>query len=391
MRSFLALAFAAVASASPLSSQSALYVDGVSVPIERVQGYRLVSATALRSLGAQLLLNGWQAQLRLFGDTIAFSSHSPFLRLAGRTEQLVSPAIKRGETLWLPIQFFSEWLPRNYPTQLTYRDGSLARTGLVVRPGASAPGRDSTARRPDTPARPAIPRVVVLDPGHGGKDPGKPGPNGLLEKNAALAVSIRLASELRSRGYEVHLTRTRDTLISLDDRPHLANTWKNSRPAAVFISIHANSGVRGSTGFETYFLSEARTEDERRVAEMENAAAQFEDGSPPSRAPELDQILSGLRNDFYQRASHSLATEIQSSLATMHPGQNRGVKQAGFRVLIGAVMPAVLVEMGFISNASEARLLGTAAFQQKIAWSLAQAVDRFFEHHETLFSNGPGK
>jgi N-acetylmuramoyl-L-alanine amidase len=75
----------------------------------------------------------------------------------------------------------------------------------------------------------------------------------------------------------------------------------------------------------------------------------------------------------------------------MHPGPNRGVKQAGFRVLIGAVMPAVLVEMGFISNAGEARLLGTAAFQQKIAWSLAQAVDRFFEHHESLFTNTTGK
>jgi N-acetylmuramoyl-L-alanine amidase len=388
MRTRLSPLFVAVAAAAPLAAQSTLRIDTTPASIERIQGYRLVSASVLRPLGAHLEMSGWQADLQIFGDTIRFASHSPFLRVDGRTDQLVSPAIRRGETLWLPVQFFTEWLPKSYPVQLSYRAGTLSRTGLAT---PSSQVRDSVARKADTPARPTAPRVVVLDPGHGGKDPGKPGPNGLLEKNAALAVSNRLASVLRARGYEVHLTRTRDTLISLDDRPHLANGWKNGRPAAVFISIHANSGVRGSTGFETYFLSEARTEDERRVAEMENEAARFEDNSPVERAPELDQILSGLRNDFYQRASHSLATEIQSSLAGMHPGPNRGVKQAGFRVLIGAVMPAVLVEMGFISNAGEARLLGTAAFQQKIAWSLAQAVDRFFEHHESLFTNTTGK
>jgi N-acetylmuramoyl-L-alanine amidase len=357
------------AATAPLTAQSTLRVDGANVPIERVQGYRLISAAALTSLGAQLQYEGWRAQLRLFGDTITFYSHSPFLRIRGHTDQLVSPTILSGSTLWLPIQFFTEWLPAIYSTRLTYRDGALSRVAVAARPAARSP------------------RVVVLDPGHGGKDPGKPGPNGLLEKNAALAVTQRLAGFLRERGYEVHLTRARDTLISLADRPHLANEWKNGRPAAVFISIHANSGVRGSSGFETYFLSSARTDDERRVAEMENAAVEFEERKSSENAPELDLILSGLKNDFYQRASNSLAELIQTNLAAVHPGPNRGVKQAGFRVLVGAVMPAVLVEMGFISNEREARLLGTSAFQQKVAWSLAQAVDRFFAAHEPLFIN----
>ncbi len=385
---------AATAAAPPLAAQSTLRIEGINAPIERVQGYRLVSAARLSPLEARVLPEGWRARLVMLDDTIHFSSHSPFLRFKGRTNQLVSPAILAGGTLWLPLQFYTEWLPQAYPTRLTYRDGVLSRAVVTAR-GPVGPTRDS-ANRIDSvsaprPERVRSPRVVVLDPGHGGRDPGKPGPNGLLEKNTALAVTNRLAGFLRERGYEVHLTRARDTLISLDDRPHLANTWKNGRPAAVFVSIHANSGVRGATGFETYFLSTARTDDERRVAEMENAAVQYEDRKASESTPALDLIISGLRNDFYQRASNSLAELIQSSKATVHPGPNRGVKQAGFRVLIGAVMPAVLVEMGFLSDAREARLLGTATFQQKIAWSLAQAIDRFFQLHESSFTNAVGQ
>jgi N-acetylmuramoyl-L-alanine amidase len=263
--------------AAPLSAQTSLRIDGSSVPVERVQGQLLISAAALAPLGGQWRADGWQAQLRIFGDTITFFSHSPFLRLRGQTDQLVQPVILSGTALWLPLQFFTEWLPAIYPTRLTYRDGALNRVAVAARPAPAGRGT----------------RIVVLDPGHGGRDPGKPGPNGLLEKNAALAVTNRLAGFLRDRGYEVHLTRSRDTLIALADRPHLANEWKNGRAAAVFISIHANSGVRGARGFETYFLSSARTDDERRVAEMENAAVDFEERKATDNAPELDLILSG--------------------------------------------------------------------------------------------------
>jgi N-acetylmuramoyl-L-alanine amidase len=205
-----------------------------------------------------------------------------------------------------------------------------------------------------------------------------------------LAVSLRLAALLRERGYEVHLTRTTDVIVPLAERPKLANQWKAGRPAALFMSIHANSGPPHARGFETFFLSEARTEDERRVAEMENAAVRFEENGPatPDDGAELDRILNHLRNDFYLRASYDLAEVIQRRLALTHPGPNRGVKQAGFRVLIGAFMPAVLVEIGFLSHSGEAAQLATAAFQQRIAWGLADAVDEFFVGHEHLWAVG---
>ncbi len=226
-------------------------------------------------------------------------------------------------------------------------------------------------------------RIVVLDAGHGGRDPGRTGPDGVREKDLTLKLVRRLRDELRDRGYEVHLTRDADTLISLADRPRFANQWKHGRPEAVFVSIHINAGDPGdtrSTGFETYFLSDARTADERRVAEMENAAADYED-APAKAGSAVESILNGLRNDYYVRASDDLAELIQRRLARVHPGPDRGVKRAGFRVLIGAIMPAVLVEVGFITNRPEERWLTSGRAQRQLVNALADALGQFFTSH----------
>lgn len=224
-------------------------------------------------------------------------------------------------------------------------------------------------------------RVVVIDPGHGGRDPGTVGPGNIREKDVTLAVGLGLAEVLRDRGYEVHLTRSDDRYISLLERPRLANEWKVDRPASLFLSLHANASQPSARGFETFFLSEARTEDERRVAEMENAAVEYDDDGN-STPPGPESILRSLQNNYYMWASYDLAEVIQNGLAKTHPGPNRGVKQAGFLVLVGAVMPAVLVELGFISDAGEARLLATADFQAELADTLADAVDEFFRVHD---------
>lgn len=257
---------------------------------------------------------------------------------------------------------------------------------LAIAPGSAEAGMPSShagARRVEaTPSDTSAPRrrVVIIDAGHGGRDPGRDGPDGILEKNVTLQLARRLAAELDDRGYEVHLTRNRDTLIALADRPRMANDWKRGRPATIFVSIHANAGDRGAAGFETYFLSDARTEDERRVAEMENAATSYED-STSSSAPVVDRILNSLRNEYYVKVSDDLAELIQQRLSYIHPGPNRGVKQAGFRVLVGAIMPAVLVETGFMTSRKEERLLATARFQKQITRALADAIDEFFGRH----------
>jgi len=350
-------------------------------------GHPAYPASALSALGARWEDDPAGARAVLFGDTLRFELYSPFFTVRGETVQLVAPVYRAGGALHLPHQFFAEWLPARYPDRLRYENGVLR---LAPAAAASAAARQDAAPRSAASNRPT--RVVIIDPGHGGRDPGKIGPNGLREKDVTLAVSRRLAALLRAReGYEVHLTRTTDTLIALEDRPALANRWKAGRPSAVYISIHANSAPRSARGFETFFLSEARTEDERRVAEMENAAVQFEDARKSANGDgnELGAILNTLRNDFYLRASNNLAEIVQRRLATFHPGPNRGVKQGGLVVLIGAFMPAVLVEMAFISDQREARLLGSSEFQQKIAFALAEAVEEFFDTHEHLWLAEP--
>lgn len=250
------------------------------------------------------------------------------------------------------------------------------------RPVAPSPHRpvEKDARNAAAPGKPAPARIVILDAGHGGRDSGKEGPHGVLEKDITLMLARDLADVLRDRGYEVHLTRDADTLISLADRPRFANEWKRGRPRAIFVSIHCNAGEKGASGFETYFLSDARTEDERRVAEMENAAARFEDRKS-APGGDVDLILQSLRNDYYVRASDDLAELVQQRLGKMHPGPDRGVKQAGFRVLVGAIMPAVLVETAFMSNPREEQLLADEDFRASLVKALAAAIDRFFERH----------
>jgi N-acetylmuramoyl-L-alanine amidase len=180
--------------------------------------------------------------------------------------------------------------------------------------------------------------------------------------------------------FEVRMTRDRDTLIALRDRGRFANQWRDEGQPALFLSIHCNAHTsRAETGYETYFLSEARTADARRVQQMEDAAAQYEERP---RGTGLDFILSDLRQNQYLRESSDWAQMIQNRLREVHPGPSRGVKQAGFAVLVGAFMPAVLVEIGFISNRTEESMLADAQQQETIARQLAAGVRDFFQAAE---------
>jgi N-acetylmuramoyl-L-alanine amidase len=235
-------------------------------------------------------------------------------------------------------------------------------------------------------------RVVVIDAGHGGYDPGTIGVGGVREKNVALGIALALAEALRREpDLEVHLLRDDDTFIEVWDRGQMATDIRGERPG-VFISLHANSlPNRGNAkGFETYFLSEARTDHERRVAAIENAPISVRgDGTAPSG--DLDFILRELRNLDHQHWSALLAGNIQEEVERIHPGPNRGVKQAPMAVITNALMPAVLVEIGYLSDAQEARLLVQESFQRDAAGAIAQAVVRFFERYPPGSGGGGGE
>ena len=356
------------------------------------RGYPAYPATALRALGMDVASSAEGARIVAWRDTIALYSLSPFFSTGDELHHLAHPAYAEGGVVDLPRQFFVEWLPARYADSVAVVGGALVRRAPPARADSAARPRDAAQPigTPAPPPRPAptprdLARVVVIDAGHGGADAGAVGPGGIREKDVTLGIALRLAALLRSRpDYEVHLTRSTDTLVALFDRPRLANQWKDGRAASLFVSIHANSHRdRNARGFETFILSEARTADERAVAERENAAAEYDrhEGAPQD---ELSFILSDLRNEFYVHASHDLASLVQARLDPYHDGANRGVKQAAFVVLVGAYMPAVLVETAFISNPAEERMLAASSFQDQAALALANAVEEFFDTHAYL-------
>jgi N-acetylmuramoyl-L-alanine amidase len=215
------------------------------------------------------------------------------------------------------------------------------------------------------------PQPVVIDPGHGGDDVGARSPAGVTEKEVTLAVARRLARVLESRGRAVRLTRDGDQGRALTDRTALANRLD----ATVFISLHANaSTVASVAGAETYYMSLDGASDEAAAAtaDLENRAGlSSEDRSP------LDLILWDLAQADVLNESSRLALAVQGRLNARLGLRDRGVKQAPFVVLTGATMPAILVEIGFLSNPSEAERLTAPENQQQLAEAVAAGIEDF--------------
>lgn len=219
---------------------------------------------------------------------------------------------------------------------------------------------------------------VVIDPGHGGRDPGAVGPAGTFEKNRNLEIALMVRDLLRLRlpGVRVVMTRTTDEYLSLGARTRIANVNR----ADLFVSIHCNASTnREAYGHETFFLSRARTSDARAVELLENKVVELEDEPVPPEDP-LSFILADMAQTVFLSNSSSLAAMIQDRLAAAFPeSRNRGVKQAGFYVLRGAYMPSVLVEVAFISNPVEERKLLSLDFRFRAAQAIVDAIAAYAE------------
>lgn len=266
--------------------------------------------------------------------------------------------------------------------------GALA---LAFQMAVAAPTKAPT--RAPVPAKAR--HIVVIDAGHGGPDRGMTGPLGrggpkIHEKDITLTVAKQLGKALVRRGIDVVYTRTTDTLIGLSDRGKIAN----NAGGVVFISIHVNAASpawkdpSAARGFETYFLSDARTEDDLRVEEMENSSVRFEAVPDLSKEDPLSFILSDMKQNEHLRESNELATTVQKSLEGIHPGPSRGVKQAGFRVLVTSFMPSVLVELGFGTNPADAAFLADPSKQDAMARTLADATVAYLKAYEKRISGG---
>lgn len=337
--------------------------------------------------------------VRVFGVGMHLEAGVAVVKAGSEVYQLATPPVVRDGALLVPLQFVSEVLPTIAPN-LRWDARARQLVAFSMPEGGRGTAGERVAARDPAPAPAPEPRAtkrrsrhtVVVDAGHGGPDNGMTGPIGggpkVFEKNITLAVAKRLGAELQDRGVHVVYTRTTDTLIALSDRGKIANQANGD----LFVSIHVNAAnpnwkdPGAARGFETYFLAEARTEDARRVEQMENEAVRFENGPTASKDDPLGFIFSDMLQNEHLRESSRLAATIQEHLAAVEPGPSRGVKQAGFRVLVTAYMPAVLVEIGFGTNPEEAQFLTTPAKQQEIADAVAEGVVDYLHRYERRVS-----
>ncbi|NLB82737.1 MAG: N-acetylmuramoyl-L-alanine amidase [Synergistaceae bacterium] len=219
--------------------------------------------------------------------------------------------------------------------------------------------------------------IVVIDPGHGGKDPGAVA-NGLKEKDINLLVSKKLAAALKKKGIDVRLTRNSDVYLTLKERTNLANKWN----AEVFISIHANALPKGrhATGMEIYLMALPTDKDAMQLALIENRDMAEGNGEASKAADSRTKMLLNILGNMQQNAKISESTGFAEHLfAAGQTGKikMRRVAQAPFFVLRGAAMPAVLIETGFLTEKSEARMLADGAYQNRMADSLAKGIVSF--------------
>jgi len=220
---------------------------------------------------------------------------------------------------------------------------------------------------------PVFLKTVVIDAGHGGKDAGAIGPTGLMEKAVTLDMAERVKGLLERRGIRVILTRDRDEFISLQRRVDIANNCETD----LFLSIHCNAALSSKAqGFESYFLSPATDDLARAVEAVENSVIMFEPDSS-NKNKEFLTLLADLKYTEYRKESKMFAEMIQSDLDRTLSTPNRGVKSALFYVLKGLEAPAVLAELGFISNPYEEKLLRSPNHRQLLAENLVTSILQF--------------
>ena len=263
-------------------------------------------------------------------------------------------------------------------TQNTKNDKKIAKKPEPINQKAMKITADTAAASNKLSKKQKASKIIVLDPGHGGDDVGALSQNKKLrEKDIALSVSKKTASLLKERGYKVLLTRSNDRFIKLRSRTSFAN----DKGAHLFISIHANAApnkekAKTMNGIETYFLSPSRSERSMNAANLENKAD----------TDEMNYFTKLSFLNFLNRekiiASNKLAIDIQAgllkSVRASYKVSDGGVREAPFWVLVGALMPAVLIEIGYISHPEESQKIANSKYQDHIAKGIADGVDEYF-------------
>lgn len=355
----------------------------------------LASVVLERLLPIEKQVAGGWADVRFAEQPFRFLLGAPAVVHAGRVVPLTGTAYLLRDSLFLPLEWLAEHIPRQFTEGYRYDPLAArfeeARAAPVVR--AVSPAAPLLVyRRPSAVAARngfRMQHTVVIDPGHGGHDPGTAGryfPRGVQEKHVALAIGKMVRDELTRRGVEVVMTREQDVYV-----PHAERTRKCRDDCALFVSVHVNSAPStAANGVETYFLGDALTADAARVARMENEALLRYETHVEDLDGAIGFILKDLHMNAYVLESAILADAIQRNTVKAHPGVDRGVAQARFIVLATARRPAVLVETGYATNRRDAQYLAAPAGQAQIAKGIAEGITAYLLQYERKVLAGGG-
>jgi N-acetylmuramoyl-L-alanine amidase len=306
-----------------------------------------------------------------FGDTkIKITANTSFVIINDKAYQLQNNVFQRKGEYYVPLDDLLTLLTQQTNTDYSMDYASMSiKLGGVIQNIAIVETTDLDKEKKkwqfDT---------IIIDPGHGGKDPGSVGYKGTKEKDIVLDVSKRLARKIQKNlRVKTILTRDEDVFIRLQDRTKFANTNEGD----LFISIHVNSNEsKKPYGFETYLLRPGRNQEAINVALRENAVIELE-GNKFEKLTDEQLIQATIAQSGFVQYSEQFAALIQEEIDKRVQSRNRGVKQAGFYVLMGASMPNVLIELGYISNPNEEKKLNSSSYRDMLATSIYYAILKY--------------
>lgn len=314
----------------------------------------------------------FKESVRFWGKSFVFSPENQYVIVDNVAYNMGIPTKLGTEGFFVPARGFFEVVAIVFSKNMTIAGDTVKLyTGAPAKNEQIVPEAEDRKQEGDKKGK------IVIDPGHGGKDPGAIGQAGTQEKVITLAISRYVAEELKNRGFDVILTRETDEFIPLGKRTEFAN--KDS--ADLFVSIHCNASKdEKSNGTQVFYLSPSRTDEARATALLENRSLLLEDSPIISDLDELKYIVADMAQAKYQRESSICAYLVEKTISSLLNLTARGPEGAEFYVLYGAAMPAILVEVAFISNPDEERILLLPKNQQKIARAIVEGIVSYWEN-----------
>lgn len=357
-----------------------------SIPVETIEGsqyvplHRLTTVTGIESSFDPVFQKG---RLYYKSHYLIYKTGYACFIIDNRLVNESRPVIRRDGAIYIPRDIAILVIDTFFSNKII----AEKKGGLIISDGSLPEKTEDKISIPDKKGKISF---IILDPGHGGKDPGAIGKGGVKEKNITLQVAKKVEQILKKRLESVKIkpTRSSDRFIELAERAEIANRELRKDANGMFVSIHVNASISNRiSGFETYFLSQNPTNEEaRKTATLENNVIVLENnGNGRKKYNDLEYMEALMLTTQIQKESSTLADTIQDCInIKINEFKSRGVHKADFYVLRGALMPAVLIEIGYISHQKEAKYLTTGDYQDKIAAGICDGILKFIDKYNKM-------